>query len=136
PRPVTLPWRRRLKLRHRGDHVEGDLEDHIHHVAVRVEHDGSVVTAVRGEAIRLPWSLCPEALSLLDELVGTEVGTLPRVDDARQHCTHLLDLARMAIAAAGGPEGDRVIEVTVSAWDTPEPVVDIVGGDDSPEVAL
>ena len=133
---MTEPFRRRLTLRGTDDAVDADLEDHIHHVAVHVEHDAAHVTAIEGQGLRLPWSTCPDALALLDELIGAPVGTLPRVHDARAHCTHLLDVARMAIGFAGSGRRERTIDVTVHDWDTPRPRAEIVGHDGSAVAAL
>ena len=122
---MTEPFVRRLRLRHDGAAVEADLEDHVHHFGVRVEHDGRVVTAVRPRAVRWPWTTCPEALDALDALVGSEIGRRPLVDDPRQHCTHALDVTRWAIRFAGDPTPARTITVSVAGWDTPTPEVTV-----------
>lgn len=115
----VLPFRRRVVLhRTAAGVVEASVEDHIHHFEVRVEH-GDEVTGIDGRAVRAPWSLCPGAIAGLQELVGSPVGTFPRVDDRAVHCTHLLDLAMAAVHAAADPTLDRTIELTVTGWDTP-----------------
>ena len=118
----TLPFRRRLELVHDGDAVEAELEDHIHHVAVRIVHDGTHVTEVHARPVRLPWSLCPAAAAVLQELVGAPIGAVPVVTDSRQHCTHLLDVARFAVRFAGDPAPRRRLDVEVEGWDTAHPV--------------
>src|SRR3546814_16735316 len=102
------PFRRRFELRRiAADAVEAELEDHIHHVVVIVHHDHHEVTGVEGRAIRLPWSLCPGAISQLEELVGAPVGVAPAVADAGTHCTHLLESALTAVRFAGTTEIGR-----------------------------
>lgn len=133
---MTEPFRQRLTLRRDGLAVDGDLEDHIHHIAARVEHDGSVVTGIAGRGIRLPWLTCPEAEPLLDELLGASIGTLPFVADRSAHCTHLLQLARMCIGFAGRSGDALVMTAEVHDWDTPSPRLDVVGDDGSPEAAM
>src|SRR4051812_33935746 len=135
---MTLPFRRRLDLRRSATTVDAEIEDHIHHVGVRVTHDGERVTAIEGKAVRLPWSPCPAAVVLLDELVGAMIGELPRVLDPRQHCTHLLDLARMAIRFAADPVEHRRVEVAVWGWNTADPRVEVRSDPegDAPEIDL
>lgn len=134
---MTLPFRRRLRLRHEGaTAVEADLEDHVHHFGVRVEHDGRVVTAVTPRAVRWPWVTCPGALDQLQALVGAPIGERPLVDDPRQHCTHALDVARWAVRFAADPVPERTITVTVDGWDTASPTVTIEAEPpgDAPEI--
>src|SRR3546814_17023363 len=80
-------------------------------------HDASIVTAIAGQGIRLPTTACPGAIAQLQSLVGLPIGT-PRRDFytggiARRHCTHLLDLAVMAIGHAQGPSMEIVYEAEV-----------------------
>jgi hypothetical protein len=81
------------------------MEDDFHHFTVRLRHDGRHVTALAGAAVRFPWSACPGALAKLDELIGTPLfptaadpGAKPRM---AEHCTHLFDIAKFAIAQSG-----------------------------------
>lgn len=134
---MTEPFRRRLTLRHDGERaVEVDLEDHVHHFGVRVEHDGSVVTAITARAVRWPWTTCPAALDQLQSMVGAAIGERPLVDDPRQHCTHALDVARWAIRFAADPTPVRTITVSVDGWDTPEPSITVEAEPpgDTPEI--
>jgi hypothetical protein len=93
--------------------AEGELEDHIHHVAITVTHDGERVTAIEGRGVRLPWTSCPSAAAELAELVGHEVGTTPRVADRTAHCTHLLDCAFAVVRFAGSEAIERRYDVVV-----------------------
>lgn len=123
---MSRPFVRRLRLRHDGPGaVEVDLEDHVHHFGVRVEHDGRVVTAVQPRALRWPWTTCPDALDQLQSLVGAAVGTRPMVEDPRQHCTHALDVTRWAIRFAADPVPERTITVAAHDWDGPDAWVEV-----------
>lgn len=135
---MSEPFRRRMRLRHDGNAVEAEMEDHIHHFAVRVTHDGARVTGVEGRPVRTPWSLCGGAVAVLDELVGAAIGTMPLVPDHHQHCTHLLDVARCAVRFAGDPVPTRSIEVAVHEWETDAPRFEITADPDdgAPEVDL
>jgi hypothetical protein len=119
---TSPPFVRRLTFARRDDgSVVGALEDHVHHfeVTVRVTSDGTRVGAIGGRAVRAPWSLCPGATALLDELVGAPVGIAPRVADPTEHCTHLLDLATIAVRFAGLDLPTRRYRAVVDGWDGP-----------------
>jgi hypothetical protein len=113
------PFRRRLTL-HRPTpaSLEVELEDHIHHVAVSIEHGDGRVGSIAGRGVRLPWSLCSGATAQLDELVGSALGASPAVDDAGAHCTHLLDAASSAIRFGGSDAASRRYDLTVTDWNT------------------
>jgi Protein of unknown function (DUF2889) len=115
------PFRRRVVLRRTAsDVVDGEIEDHIHHFGVRLGHREARVTAIEGRAVRAPWSLCPGASAQLAVLVGAPVGVPPPGIDPTAHCTHLLDLAVVALRfAAGGPAARR-FALDITGWDTPE----------------
>lgn len=110
-------YRRRIRLRCPGiGQVTAELEDDFHHFRVLLGHDGSSVTSVAGEAIRFPWTTCPSASTELQGLVGaalphraTGIASIIR---ARANCTHLYDLAGLALAQAGG-RPDRLYDVAV-----------------------
>ena len=104
-------YRRRIRLERvsrgaGGDVIEGGLEDDFHHFRVRLTHDGNAVTGVEGEAVRYPWSSCASAGEPIQELV---TGTA----EARQNCTHLFDLAQLAIAHAEAGRDHRQYDVIV-----------------------
>jgi hypothetical protein len=100
-------YRRELGARRLADgRVEGELIDDFHHFRARIRHDGERVQEIEGEAPRHPWSTCPGAIAVLQDLVGMPLegaGSMratARYTDKRQHCTHLLDAAAIAIASA------------------------------------
>jgi hypothetical protein len=97
--------------------VEGELEDDFHRFAVELGHDGRQVVRIRGVAGRHPWSTCPGALAPLQRLVGMPLATACNAvrdrTDPRAQCTHLLDLAGLAVAhaAAGRRERRYYVEI-------------------------
>ncbi len=97
-------YRRRIRLVGEEGRVRADLEDDFHRFALGLVHDGERVTRLEVEASRFPWQTCPEAARPLEALQGlaltprcTEVA---RHTDPKRQCTHLFDLAGLAIAHA------------------------------------
>lgn len=115
--PDDGAYRRRILLETRGGVVEAELHDDFHHFVLRVEHDGTRVRGIEAVARRFPWATCPGAGERLRQLVGmplsarcTAVGTWAR---AREHCTHLFDLAGLAVAHAALGRERRVYVATI-----------------------
>ena len=106
-------FRRRIELAGRqdqhGGQVRAVLEDDFHHFRVVVDHREGIVTAVRGETPRHPFTACPGAAPELNRLAGMHLDRIANSvtlhTDATQQCTHMFDLAGLAIAAAA--RGDR-----------------------------
>lgn len=102
-------YRRRVALAARGNVACGALEDDVHHVRVTVRHDGTRVTEVVGEAVRLPWSTCPGSEAGIASLAGTELAGAARglksSYRAALHCTHMFDLAQLVVAQAARGDG-------------------------------
>jgi hypothetical protein len=110
-------YRRRILLRNEPGGVIAELEDCNHGFRVRVSHDGETVTAVEGEALRVPMTTCPGAVVPLRALAGIALGSsalqiLKRVD-IRSNCTHLYDLSLLAIAQAHRGTPQRQYDVVV-----------------------
>ena len=116
PLLVTLPgadtragFRRRIRLQTRldapgGPQVRAALEDDFHHFRLALQADAEGrVRVVQASAPRHPYSLCPAAVGELQQLCGLPLPSraqgLVAQAEARQHCTHLLDLAGLAAAA-------------------------------------
>ena len=104
-------YRRCIVLEADGDTVRGELADDFHHFGVSLRHDGERALEVVGEDVRVPWTTCPGALEPLRRMEGAPlsraVRDLLRHTSAREQCTHLHDLACLAVAhaaraAAGG----------------------------------
>ena len=111
-------YRRRIRIETVGPGVvDAELEDDYHHFRCLLEHDGAVVTACRGEAVRYPWATCPGATGLVAQLVGmplargsTAVGAHA---DVAEQCTHLFDLAGLAVAHAWSGRARRAYAIDV-----------------------
>jgi hypothetical protein len=97
-------YRRRIRLLAEGDRVEAQLADDFHHFAVELRHDGERVLGIKGREIRIPWTTCASATALLARLdhipLTRDLYEVARHTDARLQCTHLFDLAALAIAHA------------------------------------
>jgi hypothetical protein len=118
-------YRRRIRIRTGYREALADLEDDPHRYGVVVRHDGECVTAVEGRALRTPWDLCRESVRMLARLEGMPLSPDPqevfRRTDGRAQCTHLFDLAGLAVAhaARGTPAREYDIEVPcISPGDT------------------
>jgi hypothetical protein len=97
------------------------MEDDPHRYGVTLRHDGVHVLAVEGRALRTPWTACREAVALLGRLVGMPLSPDPqqvyREVNGRQQCTHLLDLAGLAVAHAARGIARRDYEAEVPCFD-------------------
>jgi Protein of unknown function (DUF2889) len=101
-------FRRRVGIHSTGDAAQGEvracLEDDFHHFRVRIVHVNGTVRHVEGWAVRHPYSTCPLAAAQLARLTDAPLNGLAhsvmRVTDPSGQCTHLLELAGLAIAAA------------------------------------
>lgn len=114
----TGVYRRRITLDAPAPgQVTGELRDDFHHFRVLLGHDGTHVTAIAGEAVRFPWTTCPSAAAELRGLVGTALPTrasaIAAVLPARENCTHLYDLAGLALAHAGTGRTSRTYDLAV-----------------------
>jgi hypothetical protein len=111
--PPTVPvrggygtgcYRRSIVLEASSGEVRAELADDFHHFGVRLVHDGQHAVSVEGEDVRVPWTTCPGAVAPLREMEGVGLSTvlsgLLRHTNARAQCTHLHDLACLAIAHA------------------------------------
>lgn len=101
-----------------GGEVRAALEDDFHHFRVAIQHDREQVLQVHGRADRHPYTLCRSATDRLLDLVGMRLdrvaSAVGRVTDASQQCTHLLDLAGLAIAVAAAGTSRREYELEVT----------------------
>jgi hypothetical protein len=122
------PYRRRVRMvAVEPDAVVADLEDDFHRFRVTVHHDGNRVVDVRGEGLRFPWSTCADAAGQLHELDGMPLSTrcsaVAHHGDPRANCTHMFDLAGLAVAhaARGGERRQYDVELppTVDGRTTP-----------------
>lgn len=109
--------RRRIDLAGREGEVRAVVEDNFHHFRVTLFHDGKTVSDIVGQALRNPWTRCPLAANRLPLLVGMALSTRPTAvmeqADPRLQCTHMFDLAGLALAAAARGTTRRIYEIAV-----------------------
>jgi hypothetical protein len=99
------PFRRRIRLvTTEPGVVDAALEDDFHHFALTLRHDDGGVLDVAGRALRWPWSTCADAVVPLRQLEGMALSprctAVAGAADPRANCTHLFDLAGLAVAHA------------------------------------
>jgi hypothetical protein len=114
---VSGVYRRRIRLAADGLSVTADLEDDFHRFGVDLVHDGEKVISVRGRARRFPWTTCAAAVEPLAALEGMPLSTDATAAgawaDPRANCTHLFDLAGLAVAHAASGREHRQYDVEV-----------------------
>ena len=97
--------------------VRAALEDDFHHFRVEVFCVDGCVTRVEAHGLRTPYSLCSQAATRLDQLVGMPVTPVAhevtRVTDANEQCTHMFELAGLAVAAAARSALRRQYDISV-----------------------
>ena len=103
--PDTIPhgsYHRRFVVIPEDGRVRAGMEDENHRMEMTVFHDGTCVTDIQAETVRIPWNLCPGAPDKLRELIGVPLQRMNRSTghNAKEHCTHLFDLMRLAMARA------------------------------------
>lgn len=117
----TLVFRRKIRIAHSKSRINGvvrvALEDDFHHFRVQVNYSNGIVVAVRGEAIRTPYTLCRDATAMLTQLEGMPLSADPAAaslyGDQRQQCTHMLDEAALGISTAARGIDERVYDIAV-----------------------
>jgi hypothetical protein len=110
-------YHRRIRLTAAGSEVVAEMEDDFHHFEVRLGHDGQRVTEIHSAAIRYPWSTCPLAGERLEPLKGMRLSARStahaQVVSPRSNCTHLFDLAGLAIAHAAARRARRQYDIRI-----------------------
>jgi hypothetical protein len=113
--------RRRVDIVSRPGETRAALEDDLHHFRVTIRHQDGVVTEAFSSAPRHPNALCPSAGQQLTLLAGMKIDpssvAVMLHTDPRQQCTHVIDLAGLAVAAAAQQTGRRTYEAEI-----PDPV--------------
>jgi len=108
---------RRIGIATRAREARAVVEDDFHHFRVIVRHDGAAVTGVTSEALRRPWTTCALAGEQLSKLEGFKLA--PRASaaldytSAKFQCTHMFDIAGLAIAAAARGIAARRYEAVI-----------------------
>lgn len=103
--PVTQSDWEKLEPIHRiitidsgAGRLKARLKDIVHDFAFEMAHDGKSVTAVSPVANRTPWTTCSGALLQFQSVVGMSLdGNAAHTIDKQSQCTHLFDLARLAM---------------------------------------
>lgn len=120
PAPGPAFRRRIILVLHRdgaSTRVRAALEDDFHHFRVELECESGHVKRLAGDAPRHPYTLCKFATSELTHLVGMPLGSTPqaatRFTSSSEQCTHLFDLAGLAIAAAARGTPRRQYDIVV-----------------------
>ena len=115
--PRQSAYRRRIRLTASGHEVLAELEDDFHHFEVRLGHDGERVTTIEASAIRYPWSTCPQAGARLEPMRGMPLTTRStghaQTVSPRSNCTHMFDLAGLAVAHAAAGRIRRQYDVRI-----------------------
>jgi hypothetical protein len=114
-------YRRRVRIETGAGTARAEMEDDPHRYGATLHHEGGVITAVEGRALRTPWSACGEAVALLQKLVGVPLHPDPqqvyRHTNGRLQCTHLFDLAGLAAAHAARGIAARTYDAEVPCID-------------------
>jgi hypothetical protein len=123
--------RRRIRLIAESGVVRAGVEDAYHSFRLTLSHDEKRVTRIQTEAIRFPLDTCPLASEPLQRFIGMPLDTpwrdLVAQENPRAHCTHLYDLAFLAMTHALRG-GRRTYDVTVPD-ENPGPVWSTVSRD-------
>ena len=110
-------FRRRVRLRQQPGRIAAVLDDNNHAMAVTLFHDGTVLTRLDSEMVRIPFDVCPEARQALSGLAGLRLDTAPAAvfagGLARRHCTHLFDMVALCLRLHADGKTDRVFDVLV-----------------------
>lgn len=113
-------YRRRLRLAAARGRIDVELEDSNHAFCLHLLHDGQRVLKVDAEVRRYPFVTCAEASARLQPLVGAELRTdesaaLRQRLPQSANCTHLHDMAMLALAHAGEQPGFvRLYDIVVN----------------------
>ncbi|QDX82213.1 hypothetical protein B9N43_13735 [Denitratisoma sp. DHT3] len=111
--------RRRILIVGGDRSVRADVEDNQHRFGIIVRHDGHRVVAVEADTthVRSPWAQCPGATGNLPRLVGMALAPHPqaayRHTASAEQCTHMFDLANLAIAHAARGTAQRLYDMEV-----------------------
>ncbi len=93
-------FRRRLRLGVAARETRVDLEDGNHAFRLVLRHDGERITAIEPTYVRHPFTTCPGSARFLTDLVGRPLDDNPeerRLPERRHSCTHVTDMARLAL---------------------------------------
>ena len=113
----TGVYRRGVRLTGRPGEVLAERGATPHGMRLWLRHDGVSVTGIHAETPRTPTNSCGGASLALKRLIGTPLAiTQPAFygsGEPHTHCTHLFDLAALAIAHARRGTTTRRYDITV-----------------------
>ncbi|MDR3417293.1 MAG: DUF2889 domain-containing protein [Nevskia sp.] len=113
-------FRRRIRITAGAGWVRGEVEDDFHCMQVTLRHAQGVVTAMEPVMERAPWTTCPGAVAQLSAtFAGIELDRFALRGAKSENCTHLHDLALLAVAHAGDIEPivyDILVSDPVDGW--------------------
>jgi hypothetical protein len=119
------PYHRRITLqpsvRSDGSHmtgrIEAQMQDHVHHMKVVINHQAGRVISAVPQGIRLPWDMCPFGIAGVTRTAGMTVAQaregLGWPGGRTANCVHMVDLARVALAHVDDTE-PSVYAITVT----------------------
>ncbi|MCB1616854.1 MAG: DUF2889 domain-containing protein [Pseudomonadales bacterium] len=109
--------RRRILLTRLDNAVVAEQEDDNHAFRIHLEHNNDIVTDIKAETLRIPMSTCNGAADKLKECIGSSVSQNPRSlgqhHNPKSHCTHLFDLAGLAITHITKKEKQRLFDIAI-----------------------
>jgi hypothetical protein len=96
-------FRRSIAIVAHAQEARAAVEDDYHHFRVRLRHDDEVVTDVWSETLRTPWTTCAFAGDDWSKFLGAPLtprsNAIARYVEMRLYCTHMYELAALAMAA-------------------------------------
>lgn len=109
--------RRRVSLSGTPGMAVARLGDHNHAMQCLIRHDTRVVTSVEPLFRRVTLNHCAGAAVPVQEIIGMPIG-IGTADffaggRARRNCTHMLDLAWLALRHACRPHGERLYDIFI-----------------------
>lgn len=124
-------FRRRIRLLREGDHhhgqVHGALEDCNHGFQSTVLYQNGLVTEIKPQFMRIPFTTCSGAGQPLQKLAGAAVRSSPAellaIAPPLANCTHLHDLTLLAIAHSQCEH--KVVQYDVEVTDAREGISDL-----------
>ena len=112
-------FRRRVEIVTAPGVARGAVEDDFHNMRLEIHHDGGIVTKARGHAVRYPTNYCTAAAGQLRLLEGAKlserVTDLYGFADQYQQCTHVFELAGVAITTCARGDAHRLYELEIRA---------------------
>jgi hypothetical protein len=127
--------RRAIGIAAEAGEIRAAVEDDFHHFRVRITHRDGIVTDLASETPRTPWTACAHAGDDWSGLIGLPLETSPsavgRRVEMRPYCTHMFELAGLAMAAAARGVTRRRLDAVVPYGDRRgEPAVVLRDGEE------